>query len=422
MPKKRTFIDKIREIKAAPGKRATIPVPGADGLYVRVGKNKSFTIISRLPDGGKQVWARVPIHQIGAEVDTLTEEQLDEVRVLAREGIARIKRGEREAFPPPPAGPESLKNIADNFMRRYVRGTAKLVSADEVERKLRTYVYPEIGDCPINEIKRSDIAHLLDRIEDKNGATQADRVLAVLRKLFHWHEARDDEFISPVVKGMTRTNPAERRRQRVMSDNELRVLWPLLGEAGTYGAILKTLLLTAQRLGKVRHMKWADINDGIWEIPVDHRREKASAGKLPLPDMVLEIIEAQPKIDGNPFVFPASRGNGAFNGYPKAKANLDKAFAQALAAEYDVGLEPWVLHSLRHTAKTIMARIGVAEFDSERTLGHVISGIGGTYNHYSHTEEKGAALERLAAEIQRINNPPEDDDKVVRAEFGKAAE
>ncbi len=86
----------------------------------------------------------------------------------------------------------------------------------------------------------------------------------------------------------------------------------------------------------------------------------------------------------------------------------------------EVQVEPWVLHSLRHTAKTIMARVGVSEFDSKRTLGHVISGIGGTYNHYSHTEEKGTALERLAAEIQRIINPPEDGAKAVQ--FGKAAE
>ncbi|NIV31347.1 MAG: hypothetical protein GWN58_18175, partial [Anaerolineae bacterium] len=135
--------------------------------------------------------------------------------------------------PPPPAGPDSLETIADNFMRRYVRGRV-LASADEIERQLRTYVYPRLGRTPINEIKRSDIANLLDEIEDGKvkgqngkslgGPVMADRVLATLRKLFNWHSTRDDDFVSPVAMGMARTIPSERRRERVMSDQEIRAM------------------------------------------------------------------------------------------------------------------------------------------------------------------------------------------------------
>lgn len=407
MPKRKSFIAEIHELKAQPGKRAMLPFPGATGLYVRCTDRagKSFYVVGRRKVDAKQIWAKVPTDDI--DIDAVTEEDLDEVRIRAREAVVRIRRGE-EPFPPPPAGPDSLKRIAENFMVRHVR-KERLVSGDEIKRHFERYIYPTLGDRPITEIRRSDIATLLDKIEDNNGSTQADRVLATLRKLFNWHTTRDDDFVSPVVKGMARTKPAERRRQRVMSDLEIRTMWPML--TGTYGAMLKVLLLTAQRLGVVKTMRWQDIDhNGVWNIPTTHKREKAHAGKLPLPRAVLDIIEAQPEIRGNPNVFAASRGPGPFNGFPKSKVNLDNQLREALGGE----LEPWVLHSLRHTAKTIMARVHVSEFDSERTLGHVVPGIGGIYNHHDYTGQKGAALEKLAAEIEQIVNPPPADDKVVQ--------
>ncbi len=99
----------------------------------------------------------------------------------------------------------------------------------------------------------------------------------------------------------------------------------------------------------------------------------------------------------------------ANNGAAKGKVRLDKRFREALDGE----LEPWVLHSLRHTAKTLMARVRVSDFDSERVLGHVIPGIRGTYNHHGYLTEKGAALEKLAAALERIIDPPPADEKVV---------
>jgi len=40
-----------------------------------------------------------------------------------------------------------------------------------------------------------------------------------------WHAGRSDDFRSPIVRGMTRTSPKERARQRVLTDDELRAVW-----------------------------------------------------------------------------------------------------------------------------------------------------------------------------------------------------
>src|ERR1035437_5028181 len=65
----------------------------------------------------------------------------------------------------------------------------------------------------------------------------------------------------------------------------------------------------------------------------------------------------------------------------------------------------WILHDLRRTAKTLMVRAGVRPDISERVLGHVISGVEGTYDRHSYADEKRDALEKLAGMIKRILNP-----------------
>ena len=74
MPRKKTFIDRIHEIKSAPGKRITVSVPGCDGLYVRAtNKGKSFTIVARRARDKKQVWRALPISEVSVDIDTLTQ-------------------------------------------------------------------------------------------------------------------------------------------------------------------------------------------------------------------------------------------------------------------------------------------------------------------------------------------------------------
>ena len=54
-------------------------------------------------------------------------------------------------------------------------------------------------------------------------------------------------------------------------------------------------------------MKFADITPaGVWEIATEPR-EKGNAGALKLPEQARTIIEAQPRVNGNPYVFAAAR-------------------------------------------------------------------------------------------------------------------
>src|SRR5262249_56439312 len=86
-------------------------------------------------------------------------------------------------------------------------------------------VFPTLGARPIDDIGRSDIVRLLDKIEDTSGQVMADRTLAYLRKVMNWHATRSDTFRSPIVRGMARTKPGERARDRILTDDEICRLW-----------------------------------------------------------------------------------------------------------------------------------------------------------------------------------------------------
>ena len=168
-------------------------------------------------------------------------------------------------------------------------------------------------------MRRSHVIKMLDRIEDENGPVMADRTLAYLRKALNWYADRDDQFNCAPSCAKARANPKERARRRVLSDEEIRIIWPVLGESGTFGALIKMLLLTAQRRDEVAQMSHKEIaEDGIWTIPAERYKTKRP-NHVPLSKAALAVIEAQPKIDDCDYVFP-SRAGTPFSGFGKSKA------------------------------------------------------------------------------------------------------
>lgn len=287
----------------------------------------------------------------------------------------------------------SFKEIAENWFKRHVEAH-RLRSLAEIRRQLEKYVYPKWKDRKFLEIRRREVNELLDHIADKHGRNQADAVLATIRHIMGWHQSRDENYTSPVVKGMRHHKPVA--RDRILNDNEIRALWQACSEVnGTFGALIKVALLTAQRRDKVATMRWDDLVGNEWTIRKEHR-EKGTAGKLKLPAMALEVIEQQPRIAGNPYVF-SGRGKGPFNSFSQRKEELDAKLPD---------MAPWVLHDLRRTARSLMSRAGVLPRIAERGLGHAIAGVEGVYDRHTYETEIADALNRLADMVDKIINQP----------------
>jgi integrase len=222
-------------------------------------------------------------------------------------------------------------------------------------------------------------------------------VLSVLRMMGNWQRDRSDDYVSPFSGVKRRVAKQDRRRQHKLTDAEIRALWLAAGRAGAFGSLIRLLLLTAQRLDKVRTMRWSEIApDGVWTIHSE-KREKGNAGAIKLPMLALDIIHSQPRVADNLFVFAGnSDGSRAFEHRHK------------MAFDELSGVTGWRLHDLRRAARSLMSRAGVLNDIAELVLGHARPGIEGTYDLHAYDLEKADALRKLVALIERIVNPPAD--------------
>src|SRR5262249_316137 len=101
----------------------------------------------------------------------------DEARERAKQEAGKLAFGrdparEREAVRTKAAGTNTIDALLDTFVERYVR--KNLRSASEIERVFNVYVRPRIGTKPMYELKRREVAEMLDAIENENGPVMAD--------------------------------------------------------------------------------------------------------------------------------------------------------------------------------------------------------------------------------------------------------
>jgi integrase len=409
-------------------RRVEIPDAGAAGLYLILQPSGHRSWATRYRANGKPVkltigpWPNVSLH---------------DARVAAAEALKQVKLGNDPArarqdakVRADAAKADTLTAICEKYLKRE---GGKLRTLDQRVSILRRLIYPVLGDKPIGSIKRSDIADLLDRIEDHNGPRMADVALSVVRKIMNWHATRDDEFSSPIVRGMGRQNVAAHRRTHILDDTELRKLWQATEDKTAFSALVRFLLLTGARrneaaamrpddeVGTVRcTVKQTEVRNGreverevevafdnVWTLPVARSKTKVEVIR-PLSKTAQEVLAALPRIDGCPYPF-TSNGITPINSFSEPKRLLD-------ARSRVVG---WRLHDLRRTARSLLSRAGVNSDVAEKCLGHSRGDIVERYDRHEYLDEMQRAFKTLAAQIERIVNPPQGEIADLAAERGK---
>jgi integrase len=298
--------------------------------------------------------------------------------------------------------------LIDRFVERYAEKDAKLRSAGMIKQQLNRLVKPRIGKIGIYDLKRSQVSKLLDEIADENGPRMADLALAYTRKAFSWYEinGHDDDFKSPIVRGMARQKPSERERDRILADDEIRDLWSALDaikDPACVPAYVKFLILTATRRNEAAAMEAGELDGDVWTI--NKARYKTKRDHLiPLSAAAHKLIGTPKKDSG--FLFSTTGGSVPFSGFSKAKDTIDKAIAGIRNEAGRKPMEAWTFHDLRRTARSLMSRAGVPADHAERCLGHVIAGVRGVYDRHQFLDEKRDAFEKLAAMVAMILDPP----------------
>ncbi len=294
-----------------------------------------------------------------------------------------------------------VEKVAEQFVERYAK--AKTKSWPEAKRILNREVVAVWRGRHLAEIGRADVHELLDGVVDRGSPVMANRVLAALRKMCSWGVDRGIIAASPCsgIKAPT----AERSRDRVLSDDELRGVWTACDAIGwPFGALVKILLLTGQRRDEVGKMRWSEIDlDGkLWVLPKE-RSKNAQAHTVPLSEPVLTILAGLPRIapaKGEDYVFTVT-GKTAVSGFSNAKDRIDAL----LATPHGEPVPAWVFHDLRRTCATGMARLGTALPVVEKVLNHTsgsFGGIVGVYQKHGFADEKRYALDAWGAFVERL--------------------
>jgi hypothetical protein len=394
----------IAKLRARP-KRYEVPDGGCQGLRVVVFPSKRKSFIVRFRFRGKQEKLTLgPCLTERGVAETLTTpeigtpQSLASARQLATKALREARAGKNPAAAQRDrreqvraAEADTLQAICEEYLRRKEPGrTDKQLRAD------LELLYTPLGRQPVEQITRSQYVRVFDRIADERGKVRRDRTLSSLSRALNWHADREERFRNPLVRMRRITSIRASARQRTLDDDELRAVWLAAERDKTpFGPYLQFTLLTATRRSESGGLRRSEINDDgkTWIIP--GARYKSSYDTLiPLSKTAQEIVAAQPKLGD--FVFSVT-GDRPLTGFAERKAAFDKACE----------VTGWRLHDLRRTARTLLSRAGINADIAERCLGHVLTGVRGTYDRHEYQNEKRHAFEALAAQIERVVHPPE---------------
>lgn len=415
--KRRTKLTAIQvaNIKPDPTKRLEIPDPAQPGLYLVVQPNgrRSWALRYRRLSDRKPRKLTLGFPSL-AVAHRLAREALDQV-VNGRDPAGE-RRAQKHIVRPPEL--DDIGEAFKVFLLRHTRArrggrpirestkreTARILGFKRDPNDPSNWIETGVGVLAkwkgraVSTIRPADVRDLLDD-QSKRGPVSANRLLATLKLFFSWLIRRDPDALQRSPCDAIDPPSPEASRERVLNDAELGALWrAAAAQSYPFGPMIKLLLLTGCRRSEVRAACWRelDLKSGTWTIPA-LRSKNGLPNVVPITDAMAEILNRLPRI-GSGVVLFTKDGAKAVSSLSKTKRRLD----QAIAKELGNTPERWVVHDVRRTVRTRLSQLRIPREVAEAVLGHAPPGIVGTYDMYQFIEEKRAALDRWAREIDRI--------------------
>jgi integrase len=292
----------------------------------------------------------------------------DQARKLARERLGEVAGGgdpaaerkrRREAL--------TVKELVEAYVERYAKPHKRTWAKDEA--RLNRHLLPAMGSRKAAEVTRADVANV-HRTLGATRPTEANRLLENIRKAFNWAvtEGLLPEGHPNPGKGVRRWR--EKARERWLRPEELeRVAQAIDAEENPlHRAFFWGLLFTGCRLSELLNAKWSDLLTDPHGGRVLHLVDTKNGDKrnVPLPPQFTTLLEALPRVDGNPYVFPSpmevtTERPAQPMGVPRHPWDRIRSAA---------GVEDVHLHDFRATVGTMLAADGFGSFEIKKALGH----------------------------------------------------
>ena len=333
------------------------------GIRVTAAGAKSFIVTYRIAGQERRM-------TIGAYPDwSVSAARLEAARIKREADLGHDPLAERHSAREAP----TVSELCDRYLAEHaVRKRTGEDDRSMVERIIR----PRIGSRKAVAVAYADIDALHRKVTENNGRYAANRVLALLSKMFslaiRWQIRPDNP-----AKGVER-NPEE-RRYRYLSSDELRRLSDALTAYPNQVAAnaIRLLVLTGARRGEVLAATWDqfDLDAGIWTKPSSHTKQKREH-RVPLSAAARQLLtdmraKAQRDEKLSYYLFPGRLGDGPMVEIKTCWAALCRA----------AKIDSIRIHDLRHTYASILASAGQSLPVIGALLGHTQPGTTARYAH-----------------------------------------
>lgn len=244
---------------------------------------------------------------------------------------------------------------------------------------LETFLFPEIGDLPMQEISARVLLAALRKIEATGKLETAKRAKIKAGQVFRWAilEGRAEADPTASLRGAL-TTPTAKHHASVTDPARigelLRAIESFTGQPVTLSA-LRMAPLVFVRPGELRQAEWTEIDwtGAVWRIPGE-RMKMGAPHLVPLSTQALAVLrELQPLTGGGRFIFPSVR---------TASRPMSENTLNAALRRLGYSTEEMTAHGFRSMAASRLNEMGWNADAIERQLAHAESNkVRAAYTH-----------------------------------------
>jgi len=261
----------------------------------------------------------------------------------------------------------------------------------EDERSLKKDILPAWGNLVAREIRRRDVAERVQAVVKRGSPIQANRVLALIGKIFSFAVERELVELNPRV-GLSFPSK-EKPRSRFLDETEIQVMWrELTFQHPVVASIYRFLLLTGQRCNPVLRLRHDHIAGDIWTVP-SALMKSGRSHRVFLSEPARNLLaENRRLVPDSPWAFPSMRKPGS------PILNMGKSLAR-LQSACDFH---FTRHDLRRTCATHLARLGCPWHILKQVLDHADNSVTSIYARYSYDDELRSWMGKWGQEVERL--------------------
>ena len=307
--------------------------------------------------------------------------------------LARTGRDLKGNTPRGKAGGATIADLARRFLDEYAPGHLKPGTAELYRKIIGKRILPRLGKRRVVDISRADAAALHHDMRSVPG--HANRTLGVLSRMLTLAEVWEmrPEGVNPCR--FVKKYP-ERRRERVLSDDEYRRLGAALRDAEREGfaspaaiAGIRLLMLTGCRSGEILSLRWEDVDLDRGELRLPD--SKTGARIVHLGDPAIAVLRGMQRSEDCPWVLPGlKRGTHLAFLHGPWRLILERA-----------GIGNLRIQDLRHSFASGGLLVGEGLPMIGKLLGHNKVQTTARYAHLANDPVKSAA-NRIASRIAEV--------------------